>query len=639
MNLLLLVNLIRFQKKYGDTLLSGSFIVSGRCYAKVEHIGEENYTAQISSGAKYIKKINSEIMYSLNKIIKFLSFAIVPISLLLFFNQLKLTGNDIELAVVKSVAAVIGMIPEGLVLLTSTVLAVSVIRLAKHKVLVQELYCIETLARVDTLCLDKTGTLTEGTMEVKDIIPINENISNISNILANLAKFSTDTNSTITAIRERFTDINNEFIPLNIIPFSSKSKWSGINFKDNSSYIIGAPEFVLKDKFNEYSDKIKEYSQNFRVIVLAKSNDNFVNKELPDTIELLGLILILDKIRKEANETLSYFAKQGVDIKIISGDNPITVSKIAKEVGLNGFDKYIDMTTIKNDDDIKQAAIKYTIFGRVTPQQKKSLVTALQEHGRTVAMTGDGVNDVLALKTADCSIAMASGSDATKNVSQLVLLDSNFASMPKVVAEGRRTINNIERSASLFLIKTIYSSVLAILFLFMAEAYPFIPIQLSLISMVTIGIPSFLLALEPNKERIRGNFLKNVISKAIPTALTSIINIILLTLLNKFGIISEYIYSSLCVISTGIVGILFLFTLSKSRKSENKKLPFSKFRLALAISMLILFAICLTCFKWWFSIVPINTIKHEIILVALIAFINFFFLNWFFKKILKINSY
>lgn len=639
MNLLLLVNLIRFQKKYGDTLLSGSFIVSGRCYAKVEHIGEENYTAQISSGAKYIKKINSEIMYSLNKIIKFLSFAIVPIGLLLFFNQLKLTGNDIELAVVKSVAAVIGMIPEGLVLLTSTVLAVSVIRLAKHKVLVQELYCIETLARVDTLCLDKTGTLTEGTMEVKDIIPINENISNISNILANLAKFSTDTNSTITAIRERFTDINNEFIPLNIIPFSSKSKWSGINFKDNSSYIIGAPEFVLKDKFNEYSDKIKEYSQNFRVIVLAKSNDNFVNKELPDTIELLGLILILDKIRKEANETLSYFAKQGVDIKIISGDNPITVSKIAKEVGLNGFDKYIDMTTIKNDDDIKQAAIKYTIFGRVTPQQKKSLVTALQEHGRTVAMTGDGVNDVLALKTADCSIAMASGSDATKNVSQLVLLDSNFASMPKVVAEGRRTINNIERSASLFLIKTIYSSVLAILFLFMAEAYPFIPIQLSLISMVTIGIPSFLLALEPNKERIRGNFLKNVISKAIPTALTSIINIILLTLLNKFGIISEYIYSSLCVISTGIVGILFLFTLSKSRKSENKKLPFSKFRLALAISMLILFAICLTCFKWWFSIVPINTIKHEIILVALIAFINFFFLNWFFKKILKINSY
>lgn len=626
-------------KKYGDTLLSGSFIVSGRCYAKVEHIGEENYTAQISSGAKYIKKINSEIMYSLNKIIKFLSFAIVPISLLLFFNQLKLTGNDIELAVVKSVAAVIGMIPEGLVLLTSTVLAVSVIRLAKHKVLVQELYCIETLARVDTLCLDKTGTLTEGTMEVKDIIPINENISNISNILANLAKFSTDTNSTITAIRERFTDINNEFIPLNIIPFSSKSKWSGINFKDNSSYIIGAPEFVLKDKFNEYSDKIKEYSQNFRVIVLAKSNDNFVNKELPDTIELLGLILILDKIRKEANETLSYFAKQGVDIKIISGDNPITVSKIAKEVGLNGFDKYIDMTTIKNDDDIKQAAIKYTIFGRVTPQQKKSLVTALQEHGRTVAMTGDGVNDVLALKTADCSIAMASGSDATKNVSQLVLLDSNFASMPKVVAEGRRTINNIERSASLFLIKTIYSSVLAILFLFMAEAYPFIPIQLSLISMVTIGIPSFLLALEPNKERIRGNFLKNVISKAIPTALTSIINIILLTLLNKFGIISEYIYSSLCVISTGIVGILFLFTLSKSRKSENKKLPFSKFRLALAISMLILFAICLTCFKWWFSIVPINTIKHEIILVALIAFINFFFLNWFFKKILKINFY
>lgn len=539
-------------KRSGDMLLSGSFIVSGKCVAKVEHIGEENYTAQISSGAKYIKKVKSEIMSSLNKIIKFLSFTIVPIGLLLFFNQLKLTG-DIGLAVVKSVAAVIGMIPEGLVLLTSTVLAVSVIRLSKHKVLVQELYCIETLARVDTLCLDKTGTLTEGSMEVKDIIPVNIDKDNMNNILANIAKFSTDTNSTISAIREYFDKIYNEFIPLNLVPFSSKTKWSGINFKDNGSYIIGAPEFVLKDKFNKYSDEIKKYSENYRVIVLAKSNNDFNDKNLPDNVELLGFVLILDKIRKEANKTLQYFAEQGVDIKIISGDNPITVSKIAKEVGLKDFDKYIDMSTLQSDEAIKQAAMKYTIFGRVTPIQKKSLVVALQDHGRTVAMTGDGVNDVLALKTADCSIAMASGSDATKNVSQLVLLDSNFASMPKVVAEGRRTINNIERSASLFLIKTIYSSVLAIIFLFMAEAYPFIPIQLSLISMVTIGIPSFLLALEPNNERIKGHFLKNVISKAIPPALTSILNIVILTLLNKFGIVAEEIYSSLCVISTGIV--------------------------------------------------------------------------------------
>lgn len=357
---------------------------------------------------------------------------------------------------------------------------------------------------------------------------------------------------------------------------------------------------------------------------------------MPNNIQLLGFVLISDKIRKEASKTLEYFAEQGVDIKIISGDNPITVSQIAKQVGVKNYDKYIDMGTLKSDEEIKEAAIKYTIFGRVTPMQKKALVTALQEKGKTVAMTGDGVNDVLALKTADCSIAMASGSDATKNVSQLVLLDSNFASMPKVVAEGRRTINNIERSASLFLIKTIYSSVLAILFLFIGEAYPFIPIQLSLISMVTIGIPSFLLALEPNKDRIRGNFLRNVISKAIPTALTSIINIIILTILNKYGVVAEEVYSSLCVISTGFVGILFLFTLAKARKSENKKLPFSKFRLTLSIIMLLLFVFCLTVFKWWFSIVPLNMVVNEIIIIFIVATINFILLNLISKKIFKI---
>lgn len=623
-------------KKPGDMLLSGSFIVSGKCRAKVEHIGEQNYTAQISIGAKYVKKVKSEIMLSLNKIIKFLSFAIVPIGLLLFFNQLQLTGNNIELAVVKSVAAVIGMIPEGLVLLTSTVLAVSVIRLAKSKVLVQELYCIETLARVDTLCLDKTGTLTEGSMEVKDIIPVNISKEDMINILGNLAKFSTDTNSTISAIKEYNSSPNQEFMPINIIPFSSKTKWSGIYFKNQGSYIIGAPEFVLKNNFGEYEKQIAQYSENYRVIVLAKSNNNFNDKNLPDNIELLGFVCILDKIRKEANKTLEYFAEQGVDIKIISGDNPITVSKIAKQVGVKDYDKYIDMSTLKTDEEIKKAATSYTIFGRVTPNQKKALVLALQENGRTVAMTGDGVNDVLALKSADCSIAMANGSDATKNVSQLVLLDSNFASMPKVVAEGRRTINNIERSASLFLIKTIYSSILAILFLFIGEAYPFIPIQLSLISMVTIGIPSFLLALEPNKERIKGHFLHNVISKAIPPALTSILNIVILTILNKFGIVSNEIYSSLCVISTGTVGILFLFTLAKARKSEGKKLPFSKFRLCLSIAMFILFIFCLTVFKWWFSIIPLNTIRTEALITIFVALVNFIVLYFICKKIFKI---
>lgn len=622
-------------KKAGDTLLSGSFIVSGKCIAKVEHIGDDNYTAQISSGAKYVKKAKSEIMFSLNKIIKFLSFAIVPIGLLLFYSQYNLT-HDIKFAVVKSVAAVIGMIPEGLVLLTSTVLAVSVIRLAKSKVLVQELYCIETLARVDTLCLDKTGTLTEGAMEVKDIVPINIEKDEMINILANLGKFSTDNNSTISAIREHFSITSKEFTPINIIPFSSKTKWSGIYFENNASYIIGAPEFVLGNCFDMYSDKINEYSEDYRVIALAKSDSDFNGKDLPSNISLLGFVLISDKIRKDANKTLQYFAEQGVDIKIISGDNPITVSKIGKTVGLQNYDNYIDMSTLQSEADIEEAAGKYTIFGRVTPLQKKSLVLALQKQGRTVAMTGDGVNDVLALKSSDCSIAMASGSDATKNVSQLVLLDSDFSAMPKVVAEGRRTINNIERSASLFLIKTIYSSVLAVLFLFLAEAYPFIPIQLSLISLVAIGIPSFLLALEPNKDKIKGHFLQNVISKAIPTASAIIINIIGITICNKFGLVSDEIFSSLCVISTGTIGILFLFTLSKARKSEGKKLPFSKFRLTLSVCMMALFLFCMTYFRDLFAIVPLSSIWNEMCLIFVVCVITFTLFTLASKKLFKV---
>ena len=622
-------------KQAGDMLLSGSFIVSGKCIAKVEHIGEENYTAQISSGAKYVKKVKSEIMSSLNKIIKVLSFAIVPIGLLLFISQLRLTGNNIEASVVKTVAAVIGMIPEGLVLLTSTVLAISVMRLAENKVLVQELYCIETLARVDTLCLDKTGTLTEGSMEVKDIIGINTSKDNIANILANLAKFSPDTNSTISAIREHCTNLTQEFVPANIVPFSSKTKWSGIYFENEGSYIIGAPEFVLGDAYQQYKPEIEAYSNDYRVIVLAKSNNNFNDKTLPNDIELLGFVLILDKIRKDANQTLKYFATQGVDIKIISGDNPITVSKIAKQVGVKNYDNYIDMSTIENEVDIKQIATKYTIFGRVTPIQKKALVLALKEVGKTVAMTGDGVNDVLALKEADCSIAMASGSDASKNVSQIVLLDSDFASMPKVVVEGRRTINNIERSASLFLTKTIYSSILAVLFLFIGETYPFIPIQLTLISMVTIGVPSFLLALEPNKDRVKGSFLPNVIGKAIPTALSTILNILLLTVLNKFGIVSDTIYSSLCVISTGTIGILFLFSLAKARKNEHKKLPFSRFRLCLSIAMCILFLFCLTSLQSLFAIVPLTTISHECFVLILVSIANFMALHLISKTLVK----
>lgn len=507
-------------KRKGDTLLSGSFVVSGKCKAEVIHIGDENYTSKISSGAKYVKKVNSEIMKSLNGIIKIVSIAIVPIGILLFFNQLGLTENSFKNAVVNTVAAIIGMIPEGLVLLTSTVLAVSVIRLSKRKVLVQELYCIETLARVDTLCLDKTGTITEGTMEVNDIIEITKSKEELEEILSEISSASDDNNSTIEAIRAKYKN-KQKWKVINKIPFSSQKKWSGVCFKDKGSYIIGAPEFVLREKYDEYKERIEKYSNDYRVIIVANSEGDFIEKELPDKLEVLGFVLISDVIRKEASKTLKYFKEQGVNIKIISGDNPITVSKIAKRAGVENSEKYINMQEIKTKEQLEKAAKEYTIFGRVTPVQKKELVQALKKEGHTVAMTGDGVNDVLALKEADCSIAMASGSDATRNVAEIVLLDSNFASMPEIVLEGRRTINNIERSATLFLVKTIYASILAIIFLFVNMPYPFMPIQLTLISTVTIGIPSFVLALEPNKERIKGKFLRNVISRALRNSFNS----------------------------------------------------------------------------------------------------------------------
>ena len=376
--------------------------------------------------------------------------------------------------------------------------------------------------------------------------------------------------------------------------------------------------------------KNESYNPTYEQDAECKTNEKVVSQEEIDRI--------LDKIRKEAKNTLEYFERQGVDVKIISGDNPITVSKIAKQVGIKEYNNYIDMSTLKSDKEVKEAALKYTIFGRVSPTQKKALVLALQEKEKTVAMTGDGVNDVLALKASDCSIAMANGSDATKSVAQLILLDSNFASMPKVVAEGRRTINNIQRSASLFLVKTIYSTILALMFLFMGSAYPFVPIQLSLISTVTIGIPSFILALEPNKERIKGEFLKNVVARALPTGLTVALNIFVISILHKNGIIPTEQYSSLCVIATGICGIILLFTLAKSRKSEETMFPVSIFRLSLAIILTGMFVFGLTVLNWWFNIAPIEPMIERIARIIVVSIINFIVFTILFRKYLKIEK-
>lgn len=611
-------------KKQGDMLLSGSYIVSGRGIARVEHIGNDNYTHQISKEAKTIKKIKSEIMNSLNKIISTVSLVIIPVGLLLFWNQLGLDDNTLQMAVVNTVAALIGMIPEGLVLLTSTVLAVSVIRLSRRKVLVQELYCIETLARVDVLCLDKTGTITEGNMQVKELIPVQKEIRQLEEILSALGKCSQDNNATIEAIRERYHQ-EVDLVVKKEIPFSSDKKWSGITF-EQESYIIGAPEYVLRKDFETYRSQIEEYAKDYRVVVIASTKEELQKEALPEIVECLGLLLITDKIRDKAEETLNYFKEQGVAIKLISGDNPVTVSKIAKQAGVENYDSYLDCSTIKAKEELEQVVENYTIFGRVSPIQKREIIQVLKQKGHTVAMTGDGVNDVIALKEADCSISVASGTDAARNVSQLVLLDSNFKSMPHIVAEGRRTINNIERSASLFLSKTIYATILAIIFVFANMPYPFMPIQLSLMALVCIGIPSFILALEPNKERIQGKFINNVISKSIPTALTTVCNVILVAIISWMFDIPVEIYSTMCVILTVITGFSLLVKISK---------PLNAFRTILIVCMILLFIVCFVVLKDWFSVVITDTYLVLTMGLALISVALFMFWNFVVNKLFE----
>ena len=503
-------------KRPGDPLLSGSFVVSGTCSAQVEHVGAESYANKIAGDASYMKKRNSEIMNSIDFIVKIIGFAILPIGGVLFWKQFFVLGDTLQNSVVSTVAAMVGMIPEGLVLLISLAFAVSVIKLSARKTLVQDMYCVETLARVDTLCLDKTGTITEGSMQVDDIVPLEGfTAEQMKEALKALVNTLEDSNPTFMAIKEWLADSPPPpWKAAETVPFSSARKWSGAYFSGRGCYVMGAGEFVLGGAFGPYKARAEGYSKNGqRVLLLARADRSFDDKALPEGMKPMGLVLISDKIRKEAPRTLRFFADQGVDLKVISGDNAVTVANIARKAGLSNADKYVDATTLRTEEDVKRAVKEYAVFGRVTPQQKLSFVKALKEDGHTVAMTGDGVNDVLALKEADCSIAMASGSDAARTVSNLVLLDSNFASMPVVVQEGRRSINNLQRSSSLFLVKTIFSALIGVLFIFINYSYPFQPIQQTLISSLTIGVPSFILALEPNNDRLCGRFINNVIPR------------------------------------------------------------------------------------------------------------------------------
>ncbi len=613
-------------KNVGDTILSGSFIVSGVAYVRVDHIGKDNYISKISSEAKYHKKVNSVIMSSFEKILKVLSVIIVPVGILLLVNQLKVTGYDVTASIFNTVAALIGMIPEGLLLLTSSVMAVSVVRLSKYHVLVQQLYCIETLARVDVICLDKTGTITEGSMELTDIrcegdttlVELDEVLSNFSYAFENM-------NATMEAICEKYPN-KGIWTVVDKIEFSSSRKFSAVCFENRGSYYIGAPEFVLSSSFEKYREKIETYSD-YRVLVIAMNNKPL--NEKPTSLKVMGFLLIQDKIRKEAPATLKYFQEQGVRVKIISGDNFVTVCNIAKRAGLKeakGMDA--SLLTSSNIDEMVE---KYDVFGRVKPEQKKSIIESLQRRGHTVAMTGDGVNDVLALKKADCSIAMASGSDAAKNVSQLVLLDSNFASMPKVVAEGRRTINNVERSASLLLIKTIFTAILVLICIFMNSEYFYLPIHLSLITACTISIPSFVLALEPNHERVQGNFMLKVISRSLPAALTVVFNVVMIVLFREQFYLDEDLVSTLIVIMTGTTGFIFLFRLCR---------PFNLLRGMLVAFLIILFCYVLIFQYNFFDLTKITFNTILLYIVFYICSIYIFdklnrFVTFFVKKISK----
>ena len=540
-------------KEAGDDLFSGSFVTAGEACCQVVHVGKDNYASQITSEAKEFKRHNSELRNSLNAILKVISIIIVPLGLLLFYKQYYIVGDNIKDSVVSTVAAVLGMIPEGLVLLTSVALTLGALTLAKKKTLVQELYCIETLARVDTLCLDKTGTITEGTMCVDGIEPYTSDCTSeeIEKVMGNLMAVLKDQNATADALHKRFR-ARRDMTVGNVIPFSSDRKYSGASFINEGTYLMGAAQFLFPEENETLLEKCAEYArEGLRVLVLAHSPLECEGTGLVQELTPVALLLLTDVIRQDAQETLEFFDRQGVDLKVISGDDPVTVSAIAKKAGLKNAEKYVDATTLVTQEELEEAVAGYSVFGRVTPQQKKAMVLALKSQGHTVSMTGDGVNDVLALKEADCSIAMAEGSDAAKNIANVVLLDSNFSSMPDIVNQGRRVVNNIRTAASMFLIKTIFSVLLALITIFFGEAYPFEPIQMSLISACAVGIPTFLLAQENNYDKIDHTFLRHVFMNAFPAAvtITGCVFTVMLVCQNVYH--SNEMLSTACVLVTG----------------------------------------------------------------------------------------
>lgn len=558
-------------KKKGDRLMSGSFVVSGQCHARLDAVGEDSYISRLTVEAKAMGEgEQSEMIRSLDKLVKWVGIAIIPIGIILFSQSFFINHETFRSSVTAMVAAVIGMIPEGLYLLASVALAVSSMRLAKQQVLLHDMKSIETLARVNVLCVDKTGTITENTMSVHKAVATKEyrkakekgeEYPSLGLMIGDFAAAMSADNITMEALKEYFKE-NTGKKPVSVTSFSSAVKYSSVTYEDGA-YVLGAPEMVLREDYPRYQGKIQQYARKgYRVLIFGRYFGTVDGKPLTGKVAALGMVLLANPIRKKAKETFRYFADQGVAIKVISGDNPETVSEVARQAGIEHAEKFVDASVLKTEEQVQEAVEKYTVFGRVTPNQKRQFVKALKEAGHTVAMTGDGVNDVLALKDADCSIAMASGSEAAAQAAQVVLLESDFSCMPSVVLEGRRVVNNIQRSASLFLVKNIFSFLLSIFAAVFMITYPLEPSQVSLISMFTIGVPAFFLALEPNKSRIEGHFLTNVFLKALPAGLTDLLAVGSLVIFGQtFGVGSTDI-STAATILLAIVGFMILYKIS-----------------------------------------------------------------------------
>lgn len=568
------------EKTEGSTLMSGSFVVSGECYARLEKVGNESYISKLSLEAKSMGgKEQSEMIRSINLIVKWVGIVIIPIGLILFWQSHFVNGESITKSVTSTVAAIIGMIPEGLYLLTTVALALSTMKLARKKVLLHDMKSIETLARVDVLCVDKTGTITEPDMKLKGIFLCKNSgadgtqtaltLDELKSLILDYANASVDNNATMLALKAYAADaLTNNTSALHRTAvsqqaFSSSLKYGSVTFSDGT-YLLGAPEFIMHEDFARIEEEIIPYAdKGDRVLLFARYDGENVENGINGSVTPLGFVALANPIRENAVKTFEYFKSQGVSIKVISGDNPRTVSRIAIQAGIESAESFVDAATLDTEDKIADAVNKYTVFGRVTPKQKKQLVKALQAKGHTVAMTGDGVNDILAMKDADCSVAMASGSEAAAQAAQVVLLDSDFAHMPDVVYEGRRVVNNIQRSASLFLVKNIFSLLLSLFSVILMVTYPLEPAQVSLISMFTIGVPGFLLALEQNKDRIKGHFITNVMLKALPGGLTDVIAVGALVVCGEVFCISDASIGTIATLVLSVVGFMILFKISE----------------------------------------------------------------------------